>query len=217
MASNTKGGLKAGWIENKRTGDKVYFHFNPYKFRVRKNNKWKPEEGKGTNVPKVNFSQGSAQTLTVELYFDTQHDGTDVRGVTSKIWKMMMIQEGSSTGPDEKGEPPPVIFCWDRLQFESVITKLSEDFELFAASGMPLRSKVKITLQQYIDPEGQSPQVNGLQVSSSAPQQTTTATQGDRIDNTANATNGSSDWRPLAAENNIDDPLNVPPGTQITS
>lgn len=217
MNGNTQSGLKAGYIENTLSGKKVHFHFNPFKFSINKSNKWKEKSGKGTNVPPVDFEQGGAQTLTVQLHFDSQSEGSDVRAFTAPLWAMMMVDDSTRNSSSNKSQPPPVVFSWNRLYFKSVITKLSEDFELFSATGIPLRSKVKITLRQYVDENETPPQVGGMQMSNPNTPQTTTTMQGDRPDNTANAANGSSNWRTMATQNNVDNPLNVPPGSQMNT
>jgi hypothetical protein len=43
------------------------------------------------------------------------------------------------------------------------------------------------------------------------------ATQGDRLDNIAAALGAASGMRELAESNNVDNPLNVPPGTFLNA
>jgi hypothetical protein len=211
----TRGGLTPATITNLKTQEAVRFMFNPYEFTISKSNTWQPKPVVGQNVPFVTFQQGSAQTLSLTLHFDSLAQNQDVRAHTAPLWKMMLIDEQSVNTQTGKGEPPPVAFAWGPLYFKAVITSMSEKFTLFSAAGVPLRCTIQISLQQYVDetqPAPQMPQAGaGADVSTSI-----TLTQADRLDQVAaNSSGSSSNYRQVAEANNIDNPLRVPSGTQV--
>jgi hypothetical protein len=212
----TRGNLTAGKITNLSTQEIAYFMFNPQEYTIAKSNTWSPRETNGSNLPLVSFAQGGPQSISLTLYFDTQRQNTDVRAHTAKLWKMMMIDETKRDPVTGKGSPPPVAFQWGQLYFKAVMLSLNENFTLFSSSGTPLRCKVTVSLQQYID-EGDLPaQVSGQQ-SAGTTSTTTQMQQGDRMDNVA-ANNGQppENYRQIAEDNNIDNPNNVPTGTPLT-
>jgi LysM repeat protein len=208
----TRGGLSPATIKNLLSNEVVKFMFNPYEYTITKQNTWQDKPVIGQNLPKVTFQQGGAQTLNLTLHFDSQASGGDVRVFTEPLWKMMMIDDSSKNSSSGKGEPPPVIFEWGKLSFKAIITNMSQKFLLFTENGVPLRCTVEVSLRQYLDEADIAPQTPG-QTSTGSTSTTTTAVQGQRLDNIA-AENGSN-HRDVAEANNIDNPLNVPPGTQL--
>ncbi len=212
----TRGELKPAKITNLlKPQEVVQFMFNPYEYTISKTNNWTDKQPSGRNVPLVSFGQGGAQTLTLTLYFDSQLKKTDVRTYTKPLWSMMMIDQTKKNPVSNKGEPPTVAFEWGNLYFKSVITSMSEKFTLFTDEGIPLRCTVQITLRQYEDAEEVAPQT-GTQASTAPPVTNTQVREGDRMDHIA-ANNGGnpSDYRQIAENNNIDNPMRIPPGTVL--
>ena len=208
----TKGGLAPATITNLNTNEVVKFMFNPFEYTITKQNTWQDKPVIGQNLPKVTFQQGGAETLNLTLHFDNQASGGDVRQYTQPLWKMMMIDEQKKNATSGKGEPPPVMFEWGKLHFKAIITNMSQKFLLFNENGVPLRCTVEVSLRQYLDDADIAPQTAGATSSSSTPT-SATVVEGQRLDNIA-AQNGTSQ-RDLAENNNIDNPLNVPAGTQL--
>jgi len=215
MSNVTRGGLKPATLTNLVTNEAVEFMFNPFEYSITKSNSWTPNSVVGLNLPKLQFHEGQAQTLSLSLHFDSQARGTDVREYSAPLWKMMMIDTNRRNSESGKSEPPPVKFKWNRLEFKAVITSMTEKITLFSDVGVPLRCNVEVSLQQYIDQSDIPPQI-AQQAAGQKAQESTTAVQGDRIDNIAAQNGGDpSKQRQIAADNNIDNPLNVPPGTNL--
>jgi hypothetical protein len=212
----TRGELKPAKITNLvKPSEVVQFMFNPYEYTISKSNNWLDKQPSGRNVPLVSFGQGGAQTLTLTLYFDTQMAKTDVRTYTKPLWSMMMIDQTKKNQVSNKGEPPTVAFEWGSLYFKSVITSMSEKFTLFTDEGIPLRCSIQITLRQYEDAEEVAPQTNS-QTSSTPPVSNTQVREGDRMDHIAANNNGDpANYRQIAENNNIDNPIRIPPGTVL--
>jgi len=203
----TRGDLSPASIKNLSTNTEVKFHFNPHEFSISKSNTWEQRAGQGNDIPATNFKEGGPQTLSLSLHFDSQRDGKSVTDATNPLWKMMLVDTSQANQTTGKSQPPVVEFKWGPLTFRAIITQMSEKFVLFSASGVPLRSVVDISLQQYVD-ENTSADELGLTTSSVPAPTTKTVTSSDRIDNMAAEMTGSaSNWKDVAAQNNMSDPL----------
>lgn len=214
MTSNlTRGGLVAAKLINLVTNEEVKFMFNPYEYAIAKQNQWEKKPIVGQNLPAVTFQQGGAQTLSLTLHFDTQKDGTDVRGHTDQLWKLMMLDTSSENSRSGKSSPPPVAFSWGRLYFKAIITSMTQKFTLFDADGTPLRCEVSVSLEQYLDAsefQAQTTDAGGTTRPSNQ-----IVRSGDRMDTISNDSTGDPNYRPVAEQNNVDDPMRVRNGTNI--
>lgn len=212
----TRGGLTPATITNTVTNEVVRFMFNPYEYTISKTNTWQDKVVSGLNLPLVTFGNGGAQTLSLTLHFDSQAKKADVRGYTAPLWKMMMINEQGKSQRSGKGEPPPVVFEWGKLHFKAIITTMSEKFSLFTDTGTPIRCTVEISLRQYLDEKDVPPQMPQDSGSGQGAAQSRKAVQGERLDHVAASQGGgASNHRQIAADNKIDNPLNIPPGTNL--
>lgn len=210
----TKGGLVPAKLINQSTGEEVNFMFNPKEYTISKSNQWERKPVRGQNTPKVKFKQGGSQTLKVQLLFDTYAEGTDVREHTDSIWKMMAVDSTNEDSNSGKSAPPKVALRWGRMNFEAVITQMSQKFTMFLKDGTPVRTTVDLTLEQLVDVDDYLSQPGGGSAQNTSVVQ---SQQGQRMDNiAADQTGDASNYRDIAASNNIDNPKKVPPGTQLS-
>jgi len=229
----TKGGLTPGTITNLSDTSKVVkFMFNPFEYTISKSTTWNETTVTGRNVPLVSFASGSPMTLDLNLYFDTLDTRTDsgtytsVRDHTLNLWAMMMVDTSNVNTTSQKSEPPAVAFEWGSVYFKAVVTTLTEKLTLFSETGTPLRAEMTVKLQQYFDPDDTEPQVPSQPTWTTTAPKTSTFTAGTRLD-LIGAFKGSvtkaidtgvdaaKTMRSIAEGNNIDDPLNIPSGTQL--
>lgn len=214
----TRGELSPATITNTITNEVVKFMFNPNEYSITKTNAWNSKNIPGLNLPLLSFGSGGAQSVTLTLHFDTQAQKADVRAYTAPLWKMMMIDESTKSRRSGKGEPPPVTFTWNKLQFKAVITSMTEKMTVFTATGIPVRSTVTISLQQYVDVSEVPPQLiaDAKAENERKRQKAIQKTGSDRLDNIAASEGKSpSSYREIAAENNIDNPHNIPTGKTL--
>ncbi|MBW4436949.1 MAG: hypothetical protein KME04_07425 [Pleurocapsa minor GSE-CHR-MK-17-07R] len=212
MQSLTRGGVTAGKIKNLlKPSDVVNFMFNPFEYTITKQNTWTPNPTNSENAPRIQFSQGGAQTLTLVLFFDTLAEGTNVTDKTKKLWDMTMIDDTTRNSETQVGTPPDVEFSWGALVFRAVITQISEQYTLFKEDGTPVRSKVTVNLQQRI-PEAATPAQDAGADSAASPAASAPATGSDRPDNMVS---NPDDMRSAMANSGVDNPLNVARGTPI--
>jgi Contractile injection system tube protein len=144
--------LSAG-REPEAEGDPVEVQFNPASLRLQMQNA--VEGGRTQTRPAEQYVGASSTTLSLELHFDTADEGTtdhpvNVQTRTAKVAQFVL--------PRAKGEnkaPPRVRFCWGDLVFDGVMTSFSEELDLFAQNGVPLRAKVSVSISKQ-DPKFES-------------------------------------------------------------
>src|SRR5262249_53490533 len=102
-------------------------------------------------------------------------------------------------------------FAWGTFQFDGVVDSMQETLDYFAADGTPLRSTVTLEIS------GIDTVLEQKDSSSGAPgtKQLTPAAAGDSVPKMAGKDGNSSNWKSVAAANNVDDPLHVPTGTAL--
>jgi nucleoid-associated protein YgaU len=215
MANTTRGGLKPAVIKNLDSGDEVRFMFNPQEYTLSKQNQWTAGKRKGKNVPRLKFTQGGAQDLKLQLFFDTYAEKKDVRKHTAALWDMMMVNSGKKNAKSNKGNPPKVEFRWGTLAFVAVITSMTQKFTLFLEDGTPVRTTVDLTLKQFKDDKdhkGQNPTSGGGEAHS-----TRVVHAGERLDLIAfEEYEDATEWRRIAEANGLTDPLHLRPGMRLS-
>jgi len=166
--------------------------------------------------------RGGSVSLKLKLHFDTADTASDVRSVTNKLLKLMMIDTSSESQATGKSSPPLAAFSWGRVYFRAVVTAMTQNFTLFKEDGTPLRCVVDITLEQQDEDPALTTQVQGSTSSgtqrsvNSTGGNTEQTTQGDRIDHVAGrGTGSSSNYRAVATNNNIDNPLRLRNGQTL--
>ena len=112
--------------------------FNPESLEYSVSNTLK-EEGKGAR--KKQFIDRSSAKLTMKLVFDTTDSGEDVRERTDQVAALMR-----PVGEAGKQVPPNVEFSWGLYAFSGMVERHKETIDYFAASGVPLRATIELTL-----------------------------------------------------------------------
>lgn len=142
-------------------GSPIPVQFNPTSLRLQMANSVEGADSSARQARQYNGT--SSTTLTVELVFDTADEGTTAEPVsvkqrTGRITGFLLPGRGSQ-------EPPPrVRFHWGEFVLDGVMSALTEDLDLFSASGVPLRSKLNITIKE------QDPRFTALQAGPGAGQ-----------------------------------------------
>jgi hypothetical protein len=113
-------------------------HFNPTSLTHTISNTLK-DEGSGSRTKQ--FVDKTTAKLSMQLVFDTTDTGEDVRAHTDKVAKLLQ-----PVADDHKQVPPNVEFSWGLYSFLGMVEQYKEAIDFFAASGVPLRSTVDISL-----------------------------------------------------------------------
>jgi nucleoid-associated protein YgaU len=181
----------------------------------------------GLDAPLLQFVRGQAETLTVDLFFDSTEDGTgtgakSVTAETDKVYQLLKIVP-------ERHVPPTVAFLWSqkfpgadvsseignqrRTDFEGVIESIRQRFTLFSPEGVPLRAVLTVTFKE-VRPLDQ--QLRQLNLSSPDRTHAHVLEDGDTLASVAARHLGSpAEWRHVAEANGIDDPRRLTAGTTL--
>jgi hypothetical protein len=131
-------------INGRRAGEEIAVLFNPGEYSVELANRYQKSGPPGLSSPIIQFVNGDADTLSMDLYFDTHTDGggRPVTDVTERIASLMQIDA-------ELHAPPHVSFRWGALNFTAVMEKLSQRFTMFRPDGLPVRATLNASFTRY--------------------------------------------------------------------
>jgi LysM repeat protein len=123
--------------------DELKVLFNPEQYSIEKSNQFASQPLAGQEQPIVQFVRGEAETLSVELFFDTYtyYNSEDVRNYTDRISTLMEKTK-------ETHAPPICIFEWGGDVISGVIERASKRFTMFKDDGTPVRAIVSVTFRQ---------------------------------------------------------------------
>ena len=180
--------------------------FNPTQYNLDGGNRYAETAFVGQTAPLLQYTGGNARSMSLELFFDTYEDGTDVRRHTDRIYGLLDVEATTH-------RPPIVTFAWGSLTFRCLVERVAGRFTLFLDSGVPVRATLTATLKEYVDPSDGPRQTK----TESADHTKTYLVQlGDSLASIAAAEYGDpSAWRPIAVANAIANPRLIAPGLRI--
>ncbi|MFB9958707.1 CIS tube protein [Agromyces bracchium] len=205
--------LEKATLTNLVTGRRVSVQFNPEEYTVDRESTFAQLAVPGLSAPLVQFVNGNAQTIQLDLLVDTTEEnpagpaGTDVRVLVRDVTSLMDID------PDLHA-PPPVVFAWGEFTFTCIVQKASQSFVLFRADGTPLRARLKVTLSEYRNVELEAKEIKRQTVDYT---KTHVVSEGDTLAVLAYCEYGdATSWRPIAIRNGITDPRSLTVGAVLT-
>lgn len=188
--------------------------FNPEKLVFNKSVNWKRQGAAQRDVPELQFTNAQPRTLAVDLIFDTYDTPNaskrDVRSYTKKILHIATVEKHG-----DKHRPPVCRLSWGAtgVFFQGVLESLEQQFTLFMENGTPVRAKCACTFKEW---RTNYEDINRQDTQSSDIAKIRTIKRGDTLSSiAAEEYRDPGLWRPLAEENDIDDPLDVRPGTVL--
>jgi len=197
------------FLKGSRAGDDpVEVMFNPTEYNLELASNFASTALPGLNNPVLQFVHGEAQTLSMDLLFDTYTNerGADVSRRTKELAQALLIDS-------DLHAPPPVLFVWGSFSFQAVVERLTQKFTMFLANGTPVRATLSVTFKQYqpIQQQLQNPR------RTSADKSTRHELSIDEsIWGLAAAKYGEPRyWRLIARHNRIPNPRRVPAGTVL--
>jgi len=177
--------------------------FNPTQYSVDKGNTIAQAAIPGLEAPILQYVHGNMRTLSMDLFFDTYEEGTDVTDKTDQIYDLLYLDPSTHA-------PPICDLNWGTFYFRGVLDHVNGKFTLFLADGTPVRATLSVVFNEFIDVDVL---VQEQPTESADHRQTRLVKAGDRIDNIAAEEYGDpSKWRPIAEANNMDDPAQLVPG-----
>ena len=209
-------------LDGKYANEEFEVLFNPAEYSIEKGNTFQSTSLPGLATPVTQFVTGNADTLSMELYFDTyaksSRHGTvtlreDVRKYTRKIANLMEI--------DPILHAPPVCeFTWgpplgtpEGIQFAGIIEKVSQKFTYFLDDGTPVRATLNVTFKEYKTIKQQL-----AEIGKQSPDRTKLRVfkDGDALWLFANAEYVDPGlWRVIADHNGLENPRLIAPGTAL--
>ena len=199
-------GLAKLRITVEHTGEKFDVTFNPEEYTVNKDNNFASQAIPGLSGPLLQFVNGNMRTLEMELFFDTTDKRTDVRDETNKVVKLLAIDR-------ELHAPPVLVVSWASLQFRCVLARVSQKFTMFADDGRPIRARLTVSFQEFLDAEREAKEVNRQTADFS---KVHVVSLGETLASVAaRFYNNPQVWRPIAIANGIDDPRSIRPGQSL--
>lgn len=161
-----------------------------------------------------NFDGTKAQTLSLELFFDTsaqtflnksREKASDVTKLTKKIVNLTHVV-------GDNHNPPVIKFCWGSLGFCGRVTSVKTTYTMFNRDGKPVRAKMDVQIEEarkasgkYIEPFESPDRTKARRI-----------TQDSSVWSIARTEYGSpSMWRHICEANEIENPLDIPVGTVL--
>lgn len=191
--------------------------FNPQELNFTKTAQYAEIPVPGLDTPLLQYVRGAAETMSLELFFDSTEDGTGaqakpVTALTDRFYALIKAD------PDTHA-PAILLFLWGGTAFPGqrrdngfrcVCTGVRQQFTLFAPDGKPLRAKLTVDLKEYKE---LTPHLEELGFHSADHTRAAVVRAGDTITSiTARVYGTPVDWRRIAVENGITDPFALADG-----
>lgn len=186
---------------------RIAVEFNPTEYSLEKSIEYGNQKIPGFSSPVTQFVSGDAETLSMELFFDTYEDGEDVREkYTNKIDALLKV-DGTIHGP------PICRFVWGSFDFKCVLQSANKQFTMFRSNGIPVRARVNVTFKGYTTPEEQSKEEKRESADKTKVRR---VEEGESLWSiAAEEYQDPRQWRPIAAANGIENPRRLRPGDEV--
>ena len=217
--TGTRGTLETAQIlvlNGKHEGDSIDCKFNPTEYTVGKSVNYGDLKATGSGASIMQFVDGNAETLSLELFFDTtdELDGSrdpaaaDVRKQYTDMIDTLLAVDG------ELHAPPVCRFVWgEGIDFTAVVEHAEKRFTKFLPSGVPIRARVQLQFTEY-----KTADYHKSEVSPESTDKTKrwTVAEGDTLWLIAYEEYGDpSHWRTIADRNDITNPRQLSAGETL--
>jgi LysM repeat protein len=205
--------LEKAILTNTVSNDQIPVLFNPEEYTINRENNFAQMAIPGLRAPLLQFVAGNMQTLEMELLVDSHEAhrnyneaGQDVRTLTRKITDLMNIDPTTHA-------PPVLLFSWGSLTFKCVLARASQRFIMFLADGTPVRARLQVTFNEFVNAELEAKETKRETVDYS---HLHTVAQGETLSSIATKVyQNPAMWRPIAINNNLDHPGQIAVGQQL--
>lgn len=210
-------------IEGRNKNKKIEVPFNPTDLAFNKTAQMAEIAIPGLDSPVLQFIRGGTETLTVELFFDTTDSGMgekakSVTELTDKFYQLVKQDP-------ETHAPPRCRFSWGEpskeagqegksvsnapFWFTCIVESVDRKFLLFSPEGIPLRARLTVKMREYKTVKDMVAELRSADHTKAR-----VLKRRERLDQLAfKEYDTPAEWRRIAEENNLDDPLRVAPGT----
>ncbi|WP_020673167.1 LysM peptidoglycan-binding domain-containing protein [Amycolatopsis nigrescens] len=194
---------------------RVQFQFNPNKLALTKSTEWRRQPSRmAAESATPEFVGSGPRSLSLEVFLDATADHKD--SVEKKVEQLMKACVPTPKSLRAKKPASPwVRFEWGTARttsFDGVLSSFSVDYSLFDVDGMPLRAVCSLAIEEAsVDAPGQNPTSGARDAT-----RTHRVVVGDSLAQLAWREYGDATaWRIVAEANGIDDPLDLPPGSEL--
>lgn len=228
------GKLKLGLLESSdvnakvKAGEEIEFRYNPQKVTVEKSVKSDSKKIVGTNREDQITDLGR---LIVKLS-DLRVEGVaDVQRTVSKLFRWLDVSADIEASGSSAGSAAKPMLSYIKvtmggaaagkattgaddalINYRQTLRSVNVTYTRFTPAGVPNRAVVSLTMQEADTPKGGTNPTSGSRESGRAH----TVTAGDSLPSIAKDAYGRpSEWRKIADENGIDDPLRVRNGRSL--
>ena len=134
-----------------REGHVIEVLFNPSEYSFDRSNAYKSTAVPGLGSPLIQFINGEADQLSMELFLDDYTDPAQRQnGAAGKSVEQRVAELGDLLNIDRDLHAPPTVrFAWGPLEFTGVIEKMGRKVSLFQPDGTPARARVLISFKEY--------------------------------------------------------------------
>jgi nucleoid-associated protein YgaU len=193
-------------------GQAIEALFNPNQLSFNRSVGWQKQGAAQRDVPELQFTHAEPRTLTLDLFFDTYDtpgaEKKDVRKkYTDKVLHLTTVEQHG-----DKHRPPVCRLRWGSTGyfFQGVLEKLDQKFTMFMADGTPVRATLNCTFKEW---RTNYEDLNRQNRGSADVAKMRMLRRGDTLSHVAAEEYLDPGlWRPIAVENNVDDPLEIKPG-----
>jgi len=196
--------LAKALIVDTRTGERMPVMYNPEEYRIEQGNELAEIGIPGLAASPVQYVRGRTRTLTMDLFFDTYEEQTDVRAYTQRMARLLDPAPRTFT-------PPVLLFVMGRFAFRCVLATADQRFTMFLPDGTPVRARVSATFREYTEVQFETQQ--GF---FAGPPTVHNITDRDTLPALAATYLGDpARWREIADANRLPDPLRLLPGRSL--
>jgi nucleoid-associated protein YgaU len=189
--------------------------FNPSLLNIDRSVGWQNQGAAQRDVPELQFTSAEPRTLSIDLFFDTYDTPDkakkDVRKAhTDKVHELTTVEKHG-----DKHRPPVCRLRWGSAGyfFQGVLEKLNQKFTMFTEDGTPVRATLTCSFKEW---RTNYDDLNRQNRQSSDVAKFRVIRRGETLSSIA--AEEYSDpflWRPIAEENNIDNPFDIDPGETL--
>jgi len=197
-------------LQGANAGQRITVMFNPAEYSIERANSFKSTSVPGLSGPLLQFINGEADALSMELFLDDYTDKPkDGRSVEQNVVALANLLEIDR----DLHAPSPVQFVWGKLHFTAIVEKLSRKLTLFRPDGTLARATLNISFKEYKtlpelvrEPRLQSADKSKRRVIVGRDSLWALA---------AREYNDCRLWRSIAERNDLDDPRDIRPGDWV--
>jgi nucleoid-associated protein YgaU len=194
----------------------VTFQFNPSQLSLSRHALWKTTPTAAVRSSAVpEFLGPEPRALDVEIFLDgTANPGsTEVQKQVERLFSCCEVTAASIAA--KQPSTPWVIFQWGNfstVRFTAYVSEVRATYTLFNPTGVPMRATCLVQLREIPrEPAGQNPTSGALTA-----RRVHRVVAGDSLQSLAWSEYGDATaWRTIAEMNDIDDPMRLPPGTEL--